>query len=747
MEETLLQFILPLSILLQLSATLVAVRLAWITRKPLAWTLIAAALICMTVRRFVLLFFLFSGEAAQVSLASEGLGLLISLLLLLGMLLASKLYKSIRKDWATSEHVSRRLQDASIAGRVTLWDWQIVGGTREWTTLVDDMLGFQPNGLPRSYRAWETRIHPDDLAGVQEAIRHNFETNAPYDVTYRIQKADGTYAWWHEVGHVHRDTHGAPIAMAGASVDITTQTQREEEYTSIVQTAMEGVCILSASTGRLLDVNDAFCRLLGYTRAELLAKRITDLERSESPSEVAAHFQQLMRIGWGRFESLFLHKNGQMVDVLISVKFLANSNRLCGFVSDITERKRNEAVLRERMDEIERFNQLTTQREQWMITLKQQVNQLAQELGRPPPYGLLTGDSAGVPAELLDRPDASASPLPEPSLDALLDRPSAQALLNGLSATSGVSSTIADLKGNSLLAVNLQPICTAFHRIHERTWMRCVESDTVLATRMAEGKGVALYKCHNGLNMVAAPIIIDNRVFGHLFLSQFFLQPPDLSFFRRQAAEFGFDESAYLAAVARVPVISQENLTPLQAILTGCAGLVAQIGQDRLLERQQAHAAQCQAAALRRQREAALNLAADAMEVRRKLEVSEESLRQNHDMLARILEAVPQAIFWKDRQSVYLGCNQRFAQAMGLSSPAEVAGKSDYDLIPSREEAEAYAADDRAVMDLQRTKHHMVESVQRTDGQRLLVDATKLPVFDQHGKVCGVLGVYEIQAK
>lgn len=274
-----------------------------------------------------------------------------------------------------------------------------------------------------------------------------------------------------------------------------------------------------------------------------------------------------------------------------------------------------------------------------------------------------------------------------------------------------------------------------------------MESDNLLAAGLAEGKGYALYECRNGLHMAAAPIIIENRTWGHLFLSQFFLQPPDVAFFRRQAAEFGYAETAYLSALDRVPVVPREKLMPWLTLLTGCAGLVARSGQERLHDLRHAHAARSTAAALRLQREAALNLAEDSIEVRHLLEVSENALRQNRDMLARILDAVPQAIFWKDRQSVYLGCNQRFAQAMGLSSPEELIGKTDGDLLPSREESEAYAMDDCEVMALKRTKRHIVESVQRADGQRTLVDATKLPVFDQQGQVCGVLGVYETLSK
>ena len=289
---------------------------------------------------------------------------------------------------------------------------------------------------------------------------------------------------------------------------------------------------------------------------------------------------------------------------------------------------------------------------------------------------------------------------------------------------------------------NWQPICTIFHRINERTWTRCIESDTELASRIDEGKGYALFLCRNGLHMASAPIVIGNRPMGNFFLSQFFLEPPDVERFRRQAAEFGFDENAYLSALARVPVIAREKLDPLLAFLVSCANLVAQVGQERFHERQRENAGQQTTAELQRQREAALNLAQDAIESRRLLEASEKALRQNRDMLAHILDSVPQAVFWKDRNGAYLGCNQVFAQSFH-SSPAEIAGKTEFDLVPSREEAEAYLADDREVMEKNLAKRHIVESLKRADGTRIWADSTKLPLVDANGAVYGVLGVYE----
>src|SRR5574339_563111 len=67
-------------------------------------------------------------------------------------------------------------------------------------------------------------------------------------------------------------------------------------------------------------------------------------------------------------------------------------------------------------------------------------------------------------------------------------------------------------------------------------------------------------------------------------------------------------------------------------------------------------------------------------------------------LLPLIMNNIPQAVFWKDQDLVYLGCNQAFADDAGFSSPEEIIGKTDYDM-PWKDQADLYRADDRHVLD------------------------------------------------
>ncbi|MDP3482010.1 MAG: EAL domain-containing protein [Sulfuricella sp.] len=116
-------------------------------------------------------------------------------------------------------------------------------------------------------------------------------------------------------------------------------------------------------------------------------------------------------------------------------------------------------------------------------------------------------------------------------------------------------------------------------------------------------------------------------------------------------------------------------------------------------------------------------------------------LRESQGLLYLILDTVPQAIFWKDNNSVYLGCNRVFAKDAGLAHPNDIIGKTDFDLPWTREESEAYRADDREVMSNNAAKMHIIEQQHNADGAHIWLDTSKVPLAD--GEIFGVLGIYE----
>jgi PAS domain S-box-containing protein len=120
----------------------------------------------------------------------------------------------------------------------------------------------------------------------------------------------------------------------------------------------------------------------------------------------------------------------------------------------------------------------------------------------------------------------------------------------------------------------------------------------------------------------------------------------------------------------------------------------------------------------------------------------QHELATQRDLFDNVLSNVPASIFWKDRNSAYLGVNDRFARDAGLQSPGEVIGKTDYDLAWTREQADFYRECDRKVMDSGEPMLNIEETQRQADGKEINLLTNKVPLLDAAGQVSGMLGIY-----
>ncbi len=121
---------------------------------------------------------------------------------------------------------------------------------------------------------------------------------------------------------------------------------------------------------------------------------------------------------------------------------------------------------------------------------------------------------------------------------------------------------------------------------------------------------------------------------------------------------------------------------------------------------------------------------------------SQERYRESQHMLQNVLDTIPVGVFWKDRDSVYLGCNRLFAQDRGLDTPDEVIGVDDFKLSP-KGQAEMYRADDRAVIQSGVAKLNYEEPQTWSDGTQHWLRTSKIPLRDWDESIIGILCTYE----
>lgn len=111
-------------------------------------------------------------------------------------------------------------------------------------------------------------------------------------------------------------------------------------------------------------------------------------------------------------------------------------------------------------------------------------------------------------------------------------------------------------------------------------------------------------------------------------------------------------------------------------------------------------------------------------------------------LLPLILNSLPGALFWKDRNSVFLGCNEAFAHAAGLPNPDAVIGKTDADLPWTEEQTAFFRLVDERVMRTNTAEYAIHESITLADGSSGWIETTKIPLCAPDGSVIGILGSY-----
>ncbi|MHB1357877.1 MAG: PAS domain S-box protein [Anaerolineae bacterium] len=232
-------------------------------------------------------------------------------------------------------------------------------------------------------------IHPDDRSMVVENYRRRMANEAvPPRYTFRVVTRDGAVKWV-EINAALIEWQGKSASL-NFLTDITVRkrvedTLREsaERHRTILQTAMDGFWVVDTQ-GQLIEVNETYCQMSGYSAHELLTMRIPDLEVVEAGNDVAVHIQNILAKGEDRFESQHRRKDGSVFDVEVSVKYQpVGGGQIVSFFRDITERKRVKEALK-RSEEREIQIKLSEQQRRSEIEKQaaQALSEKAEELAR-----------------------------------------------------------------------------------------------------------------------------------------------------------------------------------------------------------------------------------------------------------------------------------------------------------------------------------------------------------------------------
>jgi PAS domain S-box-containing protein len=285
----------------------------------------------------------------------------------------------------TEQHkrTSRMMELALEMGKAGAWLVDLETSEVTWNETYVRLLGVD---TVHTLEGFFELVHPDDRkvirAHIQESVRN---PGGPFQNRFRVVLPKGV-RWMERRGQVLCDSSGKAVQMIGVTADVTEQKlaedelrKSEERYRTILQTALDGFCVVD-TRGRLVEVNESFCRMCGYSRDELLAMRLCDLVANETIDETEVRIKRVVSQGYDRFEFMLHRKDGSIFDAEVSIQYRAtDGGRLVAFLHDITERKRADERSNRYLRDLEAARE---RQEKNNAELERMVEQLAMEKDR-----------------------------------------------------------------------------------------------------------------------------------------------------------------------------------------------------------------------------------------------------------------------------------------------------------------------------------------------------------------------------
>ncbi|HUJ79217.1 MAG TPA: PAS domain S-box protein [Nitrospiria bacterium] len=193
-------------------------------------------------------------------------------------------------------------------------------------------------------------LHPDHHQEVRELIRGLLEQGGQMPLTERRWvRMDGSTVHVEETASVLPFAGGAAIQVFARDITARIRIEERLKFMQFSVTRASDAVFWLTSDARIVDVNDSACRILGYTKDELLAMTVFDIDPDFTRQDWPAAWNELKRLGSLTLETRHRARSGRIFPVEINANYLeyGGSEYNCAFARDITDRKRAEEAARE----------------------------------------------------------------------------------------------------------------------------------------------------------------------------------------------------------------------------------------------------------------------------------------------------------------------------------------------------------------------------------------------------------------
>ena len=248
-----------------------------------------------------------------------------------------------------------RLQEAQGIARVGNWEWDTQTDEVFFSAEACRIFGMPEGHAGVGFQSVFDLIHPDDQERAKGEIETMLGQHTPLNIEHRIVLPGGEERILNERGLAHLDAEGRVVRVTGTVQEVSQQKEQEallrrqlRRRELMLEEMSDGFWVVTLD-GRLIETNEAYCRLSGYSREELLAMSVPDLEARENPEEIGRHIQAVIEQGYDCFETQHRRKDGSLLDLEISTSMIDEGEQgrhFVAFLRDISERKQAETELR-----------------------------------------------------------------------------------------------------------------------------------------------------------------------------------------------------------------------------------------------------------------------------------------------------------------------------------------------------------------------------------------------------------------